>query len=242
MHRQGRVFTAVSVGATTLTLLTGCAPWLAANPQFATDSANNQDTVPTSGAAPGGPLAITAPKNDLVWRDCTGRMFGDAGTQPLPGVMLDCADYDADLDPVAGATGTLTIGVVRARSVQTPPDAGPVVMTTGSDLPSSLQLPVWLSRSGVDVLKTHQIVAVDRRGMGMSSPIDCRDEYDRQEMREQAQFQSGDDQVASLGTITLTATTGCTDTLAPGDSAYDNAGPPRISNGCAVPGTCRHWH
>ncbi len=223
MHRQGRVFTAVSVGATMLTLLTGCAPWLAANPQFATDSANNQDTVPTSGAAPGGPLAISAPKNDLVWRDCTGRMFGDAGTQPLPGVMLDCADYDADLDPVAGATGTLTIGVVRARSVQTPPDAGPVVMTTGSDLPSSLQLPVWLSRSGADVLKTHPIVAVDRRGMGMSSPIDCRDEYDRQEMREQAQFQSGDDQVASLGTITLTATTGCTDTLAPGDSAYDNA-------------------
>ena len=175
MHRQGRVFTAVSVGATTLTLLTGCAPWLAANQQFATDSANNQNTVPTSGAAPGGPLAITAPKNDLVWRDCTGRMFGDAGTQPLPGVMLDCADYDADLDPVAGATGTLTIGVVRARSVQTPPDAGPVVMTTGSDLPSSLQLPVWLSRSGADVLKTHPIVAVDRRGMGMSSPIDCRD-------------------------------------------------------------------
>lgn len=223
MHRQGRVFTTISMGSAVLTLLTGCAPWLAANPQFATDSASNPGAAPISSADPSDPPPIAAPKNDLVWRDCTGRMFGDAGTAPLPGVGLDCAEYDADLDPVAGASGTLTIGVVRARSVQTPADAGPLVLTTGSDLPSSLQLPVWLSRSGADVLKSHPIVAVDRRGMGMSSPIACRDAYDRQEMREQAQFQSGDDPVANLGAITLTATTGCTDALAPGDSSYDNA-------------------
>ena len=96
-------------------------------------------------------------------------------------------------------------------------------MTTGSDLPTSVQLPVWLSRAGTDVLKTHPIVAVDRRGMGMSSAIDCRDLFDRQEMLDQAQFQSGDDPVANLGAITMTATTSCTDTIAPGDSAYDNA-------------------
>ena len=64
---------------------------------------------------------------------------------------------------------------------------------------------------------------MDRRGIGMSSPIDCRDAFDRQEMRDQAQFESGDDPVANLGAITMTATTGCTDTIAPGDSAYDNA-------------------
>ncbi len=223
MHRQGRVVAAISAGSAVLTVLTGCAPWLAANPQFATDAANNQGAAPTSGAAPEGPLAITAPKSDLVWRECTAKVFGDAGATPPPGVALDCADYDADLDPLTGATGTLTIGVVRARSVQTPPDAGPVVFTTGSDLPSSLQLPVWLSRAGADVLTGNPIVAVDRRGMGLSSPIDCRDDYDRREMREQAQFLSGDDPVANLGAVTLTATTGCTDALAPGSSAYDNA-------------------
>ncbi len=90
-------------------------------------------------------------------------------------------------------------------------------------VPSSLQLPVWLSRSGADVLKSHPIVSVDRRGIGMSSPVDCRDLFDRQEMRDQAQFESGDDPVANLGAITMTATTSCTDTIAPGDSAYDNA-------------------
>lgn len=222
MRGQGRAIT-VGVGAATLALLTGCAPWLAANPQFATDSARNPGDGPVTSSAQGGPQPWAVPKNDLVWKDCTAKGFGDAGAQPTPGVQLECADYDADLDPIAGATGTVTIGVMRARSVKTPPDAGPLVFTTGSDLPSSLQLPVWLSRSGVDVLASHPIVAVDRRGMGMSSPIECRDDFDRQQMREQAQFVSGDDPVANLQSITTTATTGCTDAIAPGDSAYDSA-------------------
>lgn len=222
--RDRRVLAAVGVGTAALTaLLTGCAPWLAANPQFASDSAHNPGSAPTSAKPAGGPPDITAPKNDLAWKDCTSKVFGDAGTPAAPGVVLECANYDADLDPIAGATGTISIGVVRARSVQTPPDAGPVVFTTGTDIPSSMQLPIWLSRSGADVLKTHPIVSVDRRGIGLSSAVDCRDAFDRQEMRDQAQFESGDDPVANLGAITMTATTGCTDTIAPGDSAYDNA-------------------
>lgn len=223
MRRQGRIGTAVAVGGAAMALLTGCAPWLAANPEFATDSARNPGTGPTTSSSAGGPAALVVPKNDLVWKDCTAKGFGDAGAKPMPGVLLECAEYDADLDPIAGASGTITIGAMRARSAQTPPDAGPVVFTTGSDLPSSVQLPVWLLRSGGDVLAKHPIVAVDRRGMGTSSPIDCRDPFDRSQMREQAQTVPGDDPVAKLGAITLTATTGCTDALAPGDSAYDNA-------------------
>ncbi|MCW2691017.1 MAG: protease, partial [Mycobacterium sp.] len=219
-HRQLVTACLVTVG---LALLTGCAPLLAANPRYVTDSgAHPQGGVATT-APPSGPPAVQAPKNDLSWRDCTSRVFGDAGVPALPGVSLDCATYDSNLDTINGATGTLTIGVVRARSVQTPQDAGPLVMTTGSDLPSSVQLPVWLSRSGADVLQKNPIVAVDRRGMGMSGGLDCRDVFDKQEMLDQAQFESGDDPVANLGAITMTATTSCTDTIAPGDSAYDNA-------------------
>ena len=73
------------------------------------------------------------------------------------------------------------------------------------------------------MLQTHPIVAVDRRGIGMSSPIDCRDHSDRQAMRDQAQFQTGDDPVANLSDISNTATTNCTDAIAPGDCAYDNS-------------------
>ena len=222
--RRRRLVRALSTSTVVLSaLLAGCAPLLAADPRYATDSGARPQGQPTTENKAGGPPAIEAPKNDLSWRNCTSQVFSDSAIQPLPGVTLDCATYDADLDSINGATGSVSIGVVRARSVQTPEDAGPLVMTTGSDLPTSVQLPVWLSRAGADVLKTHPIVAVDRRGMGMSSAIDCRDLFDRQEMLDQAQFQSGDDPVANLGAITMTATTSCTDTIAPGDSAYDNA-------------------
>lgn len=222
--RRRRLLRALSTSTVVLsTLLTGCAPLFAADPRYATDSGAGPQGQPPTEKKADGPPPIEAPKNDLSWRNCTSEVFSDSGTQPLPGITLDCASYDADLDSINGASGSISIGVVRARSVQTPEDAGPLVMTTGSDLPSSVQLPVWLTRTGGDVLKTHPIVAVDRRGMGTSSSIDCRDLFDRQEMLDQAQFQSGDDPVANLGAITMTATTSCTDTIAPGDSAYDNA-------------------
>ena len=224
MRRHRQLVRALGSSTVVLSvLLAGCAPGLAANPRYATDSGAGPQGQPTTTSAQAGPPAVEAPKNDLSWRDCTSRVFSDAAVEPIPGVTLDCATYDADLDPIDGATGTVSIGVVRATAVQTPPDAGPLVMTTGSDLPSSAQLPVWLSRAGGDVLKGHPIVAVDRRGIGMSGALDCRDLYDRQEMLDQAQFQSGDDPVANLGEITMTATTSCTDTIAPGDSAYDNS-------------------
>lgn len=204
------------------TAVAGCVPVFGADPRFATESGAKPQGVPNTTKPPSGPPPIAAPKNDLSWRDCTSRVTADAGVSAAPGVKLECATFDSDLDPVNGGSGTLSIGVVRARSGQTPKDAGPLVFTTGSDIPSSTQLPVWLSHAGADVLKTHPIVAIDRRGLGMSSPIDCRDHYDRDDMRDQAQFQTGDDPVANLAEISQTATTNCTDAIAPGDSAYDN--------------------
>ncbi|MGB3353820.1 MAG: alpha/beta fold hydrolase [Mycobacterium sp.] len=223
MRRLPRAPRGAAAAAVLVSLLVvGCSPGLAANPRYATNSGAGPQGEPQSSAAPAGPPAIEAPKNDLSWQDCTSRAFSDASVNPVPGVSLDCATYDADLDSINGASGTVSIGVMRARTAQTPGDAGPLVMTTGSDLPSSTQLPVWLSRAGTDVLAQHPVVSVDRRGIGMSGALDCRDLFDRQEMFEQAQFQSGDDPVANLGAVTMTATTNCTDTIAPGDSAYDN--------------------
>ncbi|MCK0175491.1 MULTISPECIES: alpha/beta hydrolase [Mycobacteriaceae] len=212
-----------ALGLTAVALmLSSCAPLLAANPRYATDSGARPQGEAPPPPQQDGPPAIEVPKNDLSWRECTSQVFRDASVPVPPGVRLDCATYDADLDPIDGATGTVSIGVVRASSPRTPPEAGPLVMTTGTDLPSSVQLPVWLDRSKASVLDKHPIVAVDRRGIGMSGALECRDLYDRQEMIEQAQFGYGDDPVAALGAVTMTATTSCTDTIAPGDSAYDN--------------------
>jgi pimeloyl-ACP methyl ester carboxylesterase len=220
---MSRQITSAAILVAVTTVLSGCVPGLAADPRFATNSGARPQGAATTKPPPSGPPPIAAPKNDLSWHDCTSQVFAGAAVRPAPGVQLDCANYDADLD-VNGGSGTVNIGVVRARSNQTPKDGGPLVFTTGSDLPSSTQLPVWLSQGGADVLQSHPIVAVDRRGIGMSSPIDCRDHLDRQVMRDQAQFQPGDDPVANLSDVSNTATTNCTDALAPaGDSAYDDA-------------------
>ena len=50
--------------------LTGCAPWIAANPQFASDSASNPGAAPTTAEA-GGPPGILAPRKGLTWENCT---------------------------------------------------------------------------------------------------------------------------------------------------------------------------
>lgn len=223
MRRLLRVRRGAAVAVAVSLVVAGCSPGLAANPRFATDSGAGPQGAAETTDQSAGPPAVEVPKNDLSWRDCTSRVFSSGAVDPIPGVRLECATYDADLDPIKGATGSVSIGVVRAMSAQTPADAGPLVMTTGSDVATSIQLPAWLARAGADVLKSRPVVAVDRRGIGLSGALDCRDVYDRQEMFEQAQFQSGDDPVATLGSITMTATTNCTDAIAPGDSAYDNA-------------------
>ncbi|MGC2652061.1 MAG: alpha/beta hydrolase, partial [Mycobacterium sp.] len=132
---MSRPATSATILLAATALLAGCVPVLAANPHFATNSGRHKGAVPTT-PPPSGPPPVAAPKNDLSWHDCTARSFSDAAVPAAPGVTLDCATYDADLDPANGASGSLSIGAVRARSVQTPPDAGPVVFTTGSDLPS----------------------------------------------------------------------------------------------------------
>lgn len=220
MHRPAP-FATILVAV--IALVAGCAPLIGADPQYATQRDRNVSESDATPEAPPGPPPIAAPQTDLAWQECTSRVFDDAGVAAPPGVQLDCATYDADLDTISGAAGSLTVGVVRAQSDRTPADAGPVVFTTGTDLPTSRLLPEWLTRAGADVLETNPIVAVDRRGMGRSSAVDCRDLFDRQEMRDQTQFEPGDDPVANLGAITMTATTSCTDIIAPGDSAYDNA-------------------
>jgi pimeloyl-ACP methyl ester carboxylesterase len=226
MRRRRQLLRALCLPVVAAVVVAGCAPGLAANPRYATDTGAGPQGAPQTTPVAAGPPPIVAPKPDKDlknWRDCTARVFGQAAVPPVPGVTLECNGYDADLDSINGASGTLSIGVVRAKSAATPPDAGPLVMTTGTDLASSAQLPVWLSRGGADVLKTNPVVSVDRRGMGLSGDLDCRDLFSRQEMLDQAQFASGDDPVANLSAIVQTATTNCTDSIAPGDSAYDNA-------------------
>jgi len=213
----------VSLLAVAATVVAGCVPVTpGADPRFADSDVDPQGAV-TSSEAPPEPPELVAPGQDLTWRDCTTGVFDDAGVSPAAGLTLECATFDADLDPLNGSSAKITVGAARARSEQTPDDAAPVVLTTGTDVPSSHQLAVWTSRSGADLVDERPVVAVDRRGIGMSTAAVCRDSFDRREMADQAQFEPGDDQVANLNKIAITAANNCTDAVPQGGIAYDNA-------------------
>ena len=60
------------------TALAGCAPGLAANPRYATDSGAGPQGAPETTTQASGPPAVEAPKNELSWQDCTSRVFSAA--------------------------------------------------------------------------------------------------------------------------------------------------------------------
>ena len=137
-------------------LLAGCAPGLAANPRYATDSGAR-----TPGRAGDQQAARTGHRRSRRRRTtCRGGTARRGCSATQPSIRSPASRWTA---PATTPTSThqrrhrdasASAWCARDRA-QTPPDAGPLVMTTGSDLPSSVQLPVWLSRAGADVLQEH---------------------------------------------------------------------------------------
>src|SRR5258705_12470064 len=102
--RRRRQLARALILATVLVLVAACAPGLAANPRYATDSGAGPQGAPQTTKTPTGPPPIEAPKNDLSWRGCTSRGVSDAGGQPPPRGPLSCASYPPHPDPNHGAS------------------------------------------------------------------------------------------------------------------------------------------
>ena len=105
-----------------LALVPGCAPGLAANPRFATNAGAGPQGKPTTSSAPNGPAPIAKPKNELPWHDCTSKEFTQAAAPAPVGVKLECANYDADLDPIAGLVVVHRFAVALAERRGLDPD------------------------------------------------------------------------------------------------------------------------
>ncbi len=102
---MSRHITSTTILVAVSIVVAGCVPGLAADPRFATNSGARPQGAATTKPPPAGPPPIAAPKNDLSWHDCTSQLFNDAALRPAAGIQLDCANYDADLDPVNGGPG-----------------------------------------------------------------------------------------------------------------------------------------
>ncbi|GAA3960581.1 alpha/beta hydrolase [Gordonia caeni] len=179
------------------------------------DDGPPQDGLPT----------LEAPQRDLNYSACGPRLAEAYDTAAPSGLRLDCASFEVPIDPGNPDSDPLTITAVRATLADTPADAVPLVLTTGTDLPSSRLAMTFGSDAIEPLLAKHPIVAVDRRGIGRSAALDCLTREQRETIADDGAGR-GRDVAARAGALAETARKGadiCNDTLSPDQLKFANA-------------------
>lgn len=123
---------------TTTLIVSACAVGPDPGPDLV--SGDHGENPATSSSATPPPPALTAPRQDLAWRECGSATAARFGVTAPPGAIVECAEFDSPVDPAQPDDETLTVAATRVRTSATPADAAPLVLTTGSDMPSSLSL------------------------------------------------------------------------------------------------------
>ncbi|WP_280248654.1 alpha/beta hydrolase, partial [Nocardia abscessus] len=177
----------------------------------------------TTSAAPAAPPSAELPRTDLSWRECTQPTLDELGLGPAPaGLVLDCAEYSTPIDSTGAVLGNFRAGAMRARLPQTPTDVPPLVLTSGSDRSSSATLAGLAVGPASALLAAGPIVAVDRRGIGTSQPIDCLPSEIRRGLADNAQSGPGEgDPVARMVKLSQDGTIACRDFLQPYEGTFD---------------------
>ncbi len=177
---------------------------------------------PSPSPSPAAVPPLQAPVTDLTWRSCSSTWLQQTSPAPLPaGVTLECATLTAPVDDQL--PDSLSLGLVRARTADTPREAAPVVLTTGADEPSGTALARWARADGAALLAQHPVVALDRRGLGTSDPVSCLSAAQRTDIT--TVDASGPDPSAldTIQQLGRTSTQSCTDVLSPAELGYDAA-------------------
>jgi pimeloyl-ACP methyl ester carboxylesterase len=165
---------------------------------------------------------LEVPSTDLAWNDCTQTTLDSFGlTSRTPGLILECTAFEAPVDASGEMFGSFTVGVMRAKLNTTPDDAAPLVFTSGADRASIEMLADITSGQSSTLLAAHPIVAIDRRGIGRSSAVNCVTSDSRIPLSDLGQFASSDgDAVDRAVDAGRTATIECTDLLQPQELAF----------------------
>src|SRR5690606_31554830 len=135
-------WTRVAVLASTLSIvIAGCGVGPSDRPGVAVERPGAGGPAPEQTTTPPEPPRAGLPQSDLSWIDCTEPTLRLLGLGPAPdGLVLECAEYSTPIDAAGAVIGTFRNGAMRARLPQTPADAPPLVLTSGSDRSSSATL------------------------------------------------------------------------------------------------------
>ncbi|MGK2315910.1 alpha/beta hydrolase [Gordonia rhizosphera NBRC 16068] len=199
-------------------VVSGCAIGPDTGPDVVTGGGGGGAAPSSSSATPEPPM-IEAPKTDLTWTECARATATRYGVTAPAGVTVECAELDTPIDPDRPTATTLTVALTRARVTDTPPDAAPVVLTAGTDVPSSRALLLLARGPGRSLLTQHPVVAVDRRGTPTSSPLDCMTRFERSAMATNGLAGNASmpqsERIDRLARAAASASDGCNETLSP---------------------------
>ncbi|MGW0175284.1 alpha/beta fold hydrolase [Rhodococcus sp. NPDC003322] len=220
----------LGLAALVIALCTACGAGPSVRPDVAVVEHRDRATTEPSGDLPGSVPDLPVPVHDLDWRDCTQSTLDVLGLGPGPaGLVLECAELAAPIDADSAMHGAFSLGALRARLPQTPTDAAPLVLTSGADRSSTGTLAALAAAPIGSLLSTRPLVALDRRGIGTSTPIECTDPMTaelRRAMLDLGQFTpppvAGGDAVDTVLALGRDATTACTDFLQPHELSFDS--------------------
>lgn len=214
-HR--RPLLALLTGLLTAALVAGCAVGPSTGPEIVDgDGLGAQPS--QSSQAPQELPQLTPPAQDLAWADCADDLAGTYGIRAPEGVIVECAEYTAELDQDSPGL-SMTVAATRISVAATPDDGAPLVLTSGSDLPSSRTLMLMAEGPGRALLDSHPIVGVERRGLPQNREVDCMTRAERDAMAKNGLAPTTDTRelrLARLAQAARSAADGCNETLTPG--------------------------
>lgn len=220
-RRQRRGGIALVAVTATVLVASACAVGPDTGPPIITGGGDGGGQAATSSSAPAQAPTLQAPKTDLEWTDCGATLARDYDTTAPAGVTIECAELTSPIDP-DNPQSTLTVALTRARVASTPADAAPLVLTAGTDMPSSRALMLLGAGAGRSLLSTHPVVAIDRRGIPQSTALDCLTRADRDTLAAAgwSRGASQDQRITALAAAASSAADGCTETLSPDQLAF----------------------
>ncbi|MFC8313453.1 alpha/beta hydrolase [Gordonia sp. NPDC057258] len=216
-NSRPKALAGVVAGVIAAIVLSSCAVGPDRGPDLIPGGGGQEGPAPSSSTAPPAP-ALAVPMTDLEWSECAAETSERYGVPRPEGVTIECAEYDSPIDRDQPDGEVVSITVTRARTADTPPDAAPLVLTSGSDLPSSRTLMVMTAGPGRAFLSSHPVVAVDHRGIPLSSDIDCMTRLERTTIANNGlvdRATTTDARISRLSTAASSASDGCTETLTP---------------------------
>lgn len=213
-----RLLIVVALGAA-CALVASCGSVPSERPPLAIDrgAAPAADSVDGPVAPPG----LSVPESDLAWTECAGDVTATHELPPLPpGVQLDCSTLIVPVDHSGSLVEPIELGVARARLEGTPVDAPPVVLTTSTAQASSRALATMAADSS-PLIASRPVVAVDRRGTGLSTPISCLSQGLIEEHIDLTRDADDiADRTAAVARISRESTLSCTDQLEPMETFF----------------------